>query len=310
MADVEILCLANSKKHGGRCVAGIRTDGGGWVRPVAPSGDGALHPNHYLLPDGTEPRLFDLLKIEVTAPAPKPHQPENWLIGSRRWQLLARPSPGIASLLAACGESGPVLLGSLSDRVSYDEFLRQPARSSLAMVVPKDLKWHLVPHLGRGIIQVRAHFMLGNATYDLVVTDPLCLEQLEGLAAGLYPLEAAGLTAGDMPLLTISLGEPYDGHCYKLVAAVASVPAARPSEATSLSSLPPKSEESHGHSRVAVDVHLAEFVRTRGPGLGRSLVEAFSLSTASRETEDEAVQRLRAVLEEAFGEGLGETACD
>lgn len=28
MPVVEMVCLANSYKHGGRCVAGLRTDGG------------------------------------------------------------------------------------------------------------------------------------------------------------------------------------------------------------------------------------------------------------------------------------------
>src|SRR6266850_2762793 len=32
MPLVDLICLANSNKMGGRCIAGLRTDGGGWVR--------------------------------------------------------------------------------------------------------------------------------------------------------------------------------------------------------------------------------------------------------------------------------------
>ena len=77
MPTFEILCLANSKKHGGRCVAGLRTDGGGWVRPVADTEDGALFPEHYMLPDGSEPRIMDILRISPRECRPRPHQPEN-----------------------------------------------------------------------------------------------------------------------------------------------------------------------------------------------------------------------------------------
>jgi hypothetical protein len=49
MPTVEIICLANSRKHSGRCVAGLRTDGQGWIRPVGPSDNGTLFPWHYTL---------------------------------------------------------------------------------------------------------------------------------------------------------------------------------------------------------------------------------------------------------------------
>ncbi len=35
MPQFGIICLANSRKNGGHCVAGLRMDGGGWLRPSA-----------------------------------------------------------------------------------------------------------------------------------------------------------------------------------------------------------------------------------------------------------------------------------
>jgi len=35
MPSVDLICLANSHKWNFRCVAGLRVDGGGWVRPVS-----------------------------------------------------------------------------------------------------------------------------------------------------------------------------------------------------------------------------------------------------------------------------------
>lgn len=54
MAALDIICLANSRKHGGRCVAGLRTDGGGWLRPVGTLLDGTLYPPDYTMDDLTE----------------------------------------------------------------------------------------------------------------------------------------------------------------------------------------------------------------------------------------------------------------
>lgn len=81
MPTLDIICLANSRKMGGRCVAGLRTDGQGWMRPVASTRFGELYGCHYKLSDGTEAQVLELIRIEVIKQCPQPYQPENWLIG-------------------------------------------------------------------------------------------------------------------------------------------------------------------------------------------------------------------------------------
>src|SRR5687768_8614729 len=93
MPAVEMICLANSKKHGGRCVAGLRLDGQGWVRPVGVGKDGTLYPRQYRLTDGTSARVLDRLRVQLYAPHPKPHHPEDWYVSGAPWELLARPAP-------------------------------------------------------------------------------------------------------------------------------------------------------------------------------------------------------------------------
>src|SRR5687768_13524839 len=102
MAQKEIICLANSRKHGGRCVAGLHTNGGGWLRAVGRVPDGTLFPPDYTLTDGSEPRLLDVIRIGLEKPQPSLHQPENWTIDGSRWQLVARPAASeLAALLHA-----------------------------------------------------------------------------------------------------------------------------------------------------------------------------------------------------------------
>jgi hypothetical protein len=63
MSSVDLICLANSYKLGARCLAGLRVDGGGWVRPVSDKEDGQLRYGQYRLPDHSEPHLFDVIRV-------------------------------------------------------------------------------------------------------------------------------------------------------------------------------------------------------------------------------------------------------
>ncbi|HVC35070.1 MAG TPA: hypothetical protein VNL16_16280 [Chloroflexota bacterium] len=223
MPLVDVVCLANSRKYGGRCVAGLRAAGGGWVRPVSRGHDGVLLPQHYKLSDGSDARVLDLLRIDLAGPRPGPHQPENWVIGSRQWELLARPAPAdlVAGVVRRHLLMGPSLLGSESDRVPFSTFSENHAIASLALVAPSRVEWEIrVP--APGTRHTRAVFRLGEAEYDLSVTDLAWEYRLLRLPPGRHSMQAAGLADGDRLLLTISLGEPYavDDCCYKLVAAI------------------------------------------------------------------------------------------
>jgi hypothetical protein len=230
MPEVEMLCLANSRKLIGRCVAGIRTDGRGWIRPVRDSPDGVLFPQDYDLGDRNDAALLDVLRIPVSEPRPELHQPENWLLAPGRWQLVRRiPAPLAMPLLRRALTPGPGLFEDRYDRVPYELFLDRPASASLTLIEPRTVQWQI--RTGRrGNRQTRAIFALRGQVYNLSVTDPLFEEQTLQLGEGIHPCTAAGIAASDRLLFTISLGEPFPrtGDCFKLVAAVLVVPPAPP----------------------------------------------------------------------------------
>ncbi|MFO0968577.1 MAG: hypothetical protein U0793_23720 [Gemmataceae bacterium] len=68
MPYVDLICLANSWKHGGRCVAGIKIDGSGWIRPVGSFADGILLPRG-LHAGRRHGACFDLIRVGVAARA-------------------------------------------------------------------------------------------------------------------------------------------------------------------------------------------------------------------------------------------------
>lgn len=117
MPVVDLLCLANSYKHGHRCVAGLQTQGARWMRPVSNSGDGHLCRYQYRL-SSSEPEILDVIRIGLSNAKPQPHQPENWLIDDSPWQLISRPAPAsLRLLLRSILEPGPWLFGGLTNSI-------------------------------------------------------------------------------------------------------------------------------------------------------------------------------------------------
>ena len=85
---IEVLLLANSKKLGGRCLAGLRTDDWTWFRPVSGTQHGAISTKECEVVGGIL-RPLDLITCDVTRQAPSPHQAENWLVQEGSIQLIS-----------------------------------------------------------------------------------------------------------------------------------------------------------------------------------------------------------------------------
>lgn len=224
MPKIEIVCLANSRKLSDRCVAGIRTDGGGWLRPVTGRPGGGLSDSQVILDTGQPIRHLDIAEIEVVAATPKNHQPENWLIADTTWVHTGTCEFGaLQELLHGNGQRGE-LLGSCSDRVLKSDLDERPIPRSLDVITPNEVTW-VRTQTSRRKPQVRARFEFREACYDLAVTDPLWESKFTELAENDYHSDQVGLGAHQQVLLTISLGEPMgNGYCFKLVAGVVVLP--------------------------------------------------------------------------------------
>lgn len=224
MPWVRMVCLANSRKLGGRCVAGWKLDSGGWIRPVSARQHEELVRGDYLLNNGQEPCLLDVIDVEVEGHLPKPHQPENWLIGPSRRRFvrhLSHWTQAAAILNRATGARtpGPDLFGNQARFLSPQDLQRQPPTESLALVRALDIHW-VIGRTDTGARQTRCRFLLEGVLYDLPVTDPQLENRLKDRTDGVYLRKEAGIDPLGRVDLTISLGDPWGGYCYKLVAAV------------------------------------------------------------------------------------------
>lgn len=78
-----IVCLANSRKTSGRCIAGKvvpNPASNEWVRPVSARPSRELSEEERRYEDGNDPKLLDVILVPMDRPSPHGSQTENHLI--------------------------------------------------------------------------------------------------------------------------------------------------------------------------------------------------------------------------------------
>ncbi len=217
-----IVCLANSRKESGRCVAGLEINAGRiaeWIRPVSNRPKGELSEEERQYENGGDPEVLDIITIRLARPEPADYQTENHVIDPDRcW---TRSGVLSWSDLHAAVEDPRAPLWHNGDSSSYGENDRVPVQTaaqlnrSLYLIRPSGLRLVVGPE-GGGLFparrRVRAKFQLGGHHYSLVVTDPPVESNYRAKPNGEYPITEA--------LLCVSLGELFQGHAYKLAAGV------------------------------------------------------------------------------------------
>jgi hypothetical protein len=221
-----ILCLANSYKHDHRCVAGISLNSQQWVRLVGHTVPGCLTLKEVSYPNGKQIKLLDVFEAELDESCASNSHPEDVYLNPKPLQLVEQlaNSREVAKLLKHVSRN-PTVLQSYSDRVYFRKTESSPLRSSIELVKPDDLWWWIRDETGKR--RNRALFRIGSANrirYDLAVTDPSWLDQLNLLNPGIYPNTLFFGDKAHKTLLTVSLSEPFEGFHYKLVAGVISLP--------------------------------------------------------------------------------------
>jgi hypothetical protein len=203
-----VVCLANSYKHGGRCVAGVCLETGTWIRLRSKESHGALSERDCWLMEGAgEVRLMDVFEVELHYAMPSECHPEDWVAMPNWWRLVERPcSEKNWNKVGKLVERRGKLLGGYSDRVWEETLRKRPAEASLALVCPTDLWWWIREE--RGKLKYRVLFRKDNVTYDLAVTDPRWLEQMRLMPIGIHPHRLLVPEAMET-WLTISLSEAF-----------------------------------------------------------------------------------------------------
>ncbi len=223
MADVkQIVCLANSRKLAGRCIAGrewtTESGAGSWIRPVSERDNGEVSEYERQYEDGSDPQVLDIVQIPVLEPRPDDFQTENWLLDDKLyWQRVGRLSqfdlPKLTDPIGPLWVDGYHTYNGRNDKMTLESAkeennslrLIQVSRLTLSVFAPGEA-------FGNTKRRVQGRFNHAGNRYALWVTDPGYERAYLAKLNGTYELGEC--------YLTISLGEPYQGDCYKLIAAI------------------------------------------------------------------------------------------
>ena len=218
-----IVCLANSFKIGGSCIAGKEMPAGrdsSWIRPVSARETAEVRPQECRLYDHALPKDLDILEIPLLRALPCGHQTENHLIDPAcRWNRVGTMAWSELSLI--CDRPASLWInGNHTKRGTNNCVAAEQAsslRNSLFLIRPESFCVEVpFEEDDRPIRRLWSRFRYNGEYYALRLTDPVMANAFRGEPEGDYLLENV--------YLCVSLTEPYkqDGRCHKLVAAVLS----------------------------------------------------------------------------------------
>ena len=214
-----IVCLANSRKVLGRCIAGKRTSDSTWCRPISDRQGHELSEFDRRYEDGRTAGVLDIIEIPCLEPRPHDHQSENVLIDDRYYWTWH----GCAAWDEVCAlvdhdtdlwANGFSTVYNRNDRVPAA--LLPSFSGSLRLIELDEVILHTGPkaaEYGNMKRVVRVHFEYRGDEYRMNLSDPLAERHFLARGDGDYSLKSV--------VACISLAEVHtDGYAYKVMASI------------------------------------------------------------------------------------------
>lgn len=212
--QTRFVCLANSFKEGGRCLAGIELDNNNnpklenghpiWIRPICKTPHGEV-PNHFTV----HLHVLDIIEIDVTGyPEKKDYQSENVFFNENSIKVIGRFD--FNTLPQLC-DNRTLVFGNKGKAVSEEKI--GSLTHSLVLIQTNQFEviektYEDTPNKH----QLRLVFSYNGIRYDFPVTDPVFLHN--------YQRNPDILEGCEELLLCLSLGVAWQNWYYKLVAAI------------------------------------------------------------------------------------------
>jgi hypothetical protein len=216
-----ILCLANSRKLSGRCIAGresVSNQPGAWIRPVSGREHQEVSWDERHYEDRGDPSVLDVIAVPLVEPRPHLFQQENWLLDPNfYWQKTGHVDwTGLQAFVepdVSLWVNGQSRFSGRNNRVALNQATQ--LRDSLRLIRVAGARLEVLrpgAQFGNQKKRVEAEFAHAGTQYRFRVTDAVYEDRYRAMAEGYYDIGEC--------CLTISLGEPYEGFAYKLIAAV------------------------------------------------------------------------------------------
>ena len=211
------VCLANSRKYSGRCIAGIElqktitgyrvkrsNDMPVWIRPVSTEQHGEVY-SHLV----DHIRLLDIVEITNASPVPDGYQSENCLFQEEKLQVIGKTPYQKNIFDKLLTENMILLFGNRGKAVPKDKIGQ--LHHSLVFIRPQNFEVYTTIS-PKNKDQVRARYIYNENPYDLPITDIDFIREYQ---------ENDNLFQGvNNVYLTISLGVEFENWHYKLVAGI------------------------------------------------------------------------------------------
>jgi hypothetical protein len=192
------ICLANSRKYGERCIAGIEVKQNGnyweiihkndrpkWLRPVSDTTFGGVSPALV-----GRMNLLNIVELDITTPVPNNYQSENVLFDTNSMTVLGSITPTLTNLSKLANANDFSIFAGHGKAIHREKIGN--VHYSLALIEVRDVQIYLL--------------------YDLPITDVNFIEQ--------FTLDETILAEAEHIFLTVSLGIEHLEYHYKLVAGV------------------------------------------------------------------------------------------
>jgi len=220
-----IVCLANSWRQGGTCVAGkeVNADGtfGAWIRPVSQRQTMEISDDELTKQSGYKLKLGDVVDIRFEHAAPHRHQVENHVITDGvSWADHYKKS--VAELAGAVDHvDGDLWHNGTSSKYGINDEVPAAAiasiTSSLLLIQVPQLEVQITHeqrddgHVSR---RFRGEFTHNETLYRFRITDPSLNWRIKDREISVFHYEN--------PLLCVSLSDVFEdtGYAHKLIAAV------------------------------------------------------------------------------------------
>lgn len=205
---MKIICVANSYKHHGRCIAGINLQSGVWIRPVS-TVDGGKIPVDNTRINVSRIWLLDVVDIPINPKQKLGYEIENYGYENGFWQVVGKGK--ITDLLPYCEDN--ILYPECDRSIPYSYLLQQSPLRTLQLIEVKSLHCYRNDH-----DKPKARILdekYGISDIELSITDPVTLKRLD--------YQESFTCHG---LVCLSFSQPWQKDsseelkCYRLVAGV------------------------------------------------------------------------------------------
>lgn len=206
------VCLANSFKEGGRCVAGIEMNGNNcilidgkpkWIRPVFQTSEHGQVPAYLV----NHINLLDIVEIDIIKEVPDGYQSENVQFDTNSIKVIGTfPLKDLSNL---CEKPTSLIFGNTDKSVSIIDIALQ--NNSLILINTLNYTINEVTNPFTSKTRLRIVFNYGNNQYNLPITD---IEFINN-----YQLNNKAFNKSSI-FLALSLGVQFNGMHYKLVAGI------------------------------------------------------------------------------------------